>query len=58
MYIMFFLPGHSGGPVLELQPLEMITYPRMSNVEDDKKLFRIYKSYFEEMWQKYKEAAT
>jgi hypothetical protein len=53
MLIMFYIPGHSGGPVLEIRPLEMIAYPRITNIEDDKKLFQIYQSYFEDMWQKY-----
>jgi hypothetical protein len=51
MYVMFFIPGHSGGPVLEIRPLEMIAYPRITDIEDDQKFFRIYKSYFEDMWQ-------
>lgn len=52
IYVMFFLPGHSGGPVLEIRPLEMIAYPRITHSEDDKHLFRIYKSYFDDMWLK------
>lgn len=52
MYVMFFLPGHAGGPVAEIRPLEMIGYPRITDAEDDNKLFRIYKSYFDEMWLK------
>lgn len=52
MYIMFLLPGHAAGPVLEIRPLEMIAHPRITDAEDDKKLFRIYKSYFDEMWLK------
>lgn len=54
MYVMFFIPGHDGGPVLEIRPSESIAYPRASKdkAEEDQKLFRIYKSYFEDMWEK------
>lgn len=54
MYVMFFIPGHDGGPVLEIRPSESIAYPKATTdkAEEDQKLFRIYKSYFEEMWEK------
>ena len=56
--VMYYLPGHSGGPVLEVRPLEMIAYPRITNIEDDKRLFQIYQSYFENMWQKNAHSTT
>ena len=54
MYVMFFIPGHDGGPVLEIRPSESIAYPRTTRDKagEDQKLFRIYKSYFEYMWGK------
>ncbi len=52
IYVMFFMPGHAGGPVLEIRPIEMIAYPKITNLQDDQKLFQIYKSYFEDMWEK------
>ncbi len=55
MYVMFFIPGYAAGPVLEIRPLEMIAYPRITDAEDDKRLFRIYKSYFDDMWLKCEE---
>jgi hypothetical protein len=55
IYVMFFIPGYAGGPVLEVRPLEMIAYPRIIAAEDDKHLFRIYKSYFDDMWLKCEE---
>ena len=51
MYVMFFIPGYAGGPVIEIRPLEMLAYPRITDVEDEKKFFHIYKSYFEKMWE-------
>lgn len=52
LYIVFFIPGHEAGPILEIRPHDMISYSRVENieVEDEKKLFKIYLSYFEDMW--------
>jgi hypothetical protein len=58
IYVMFFIPGYAGGPVIEIRPLEMIAYPRIVDAEDDKKLFHIYKSYFEDMWRKCEERTS
>ncbi len=52
MYVMFFIPGYAAGPVLEIRPLEMVAYPRIIDAEEDQKLFSIYESYFEDMWEK------
>jgi hypothetical protein len=53
IYIMYFIPGYTGGPVLEIRPVEMITYPITTNMDDEKNLFRIYRSYFEDVWQRH-----
>jgi hypothetical protein len=54
MYVMYFIPGHDGGPVLEIRPPESIVYPRAKTDRDTdgEKLFRVYKFYFEDMWRK------
>lgn len=54
MYVMFFIPGHDGGPVIEIRPPESIAFPRatIDKAEEDQKLFSIYESYFEDMWGK------
>ncbi len=52
IYIMFYLPGYSAGPLLELRPLEAMISQNdlLERISDNDKLFDIYKSYFDYMW--------
>lgn len=52
LFIMFFIPGYTAGPIIELRPLEMITEQKNAAAKPDanNKLFDIYRSYFEDMW--------
>ena len=52
LYIMFFIPKYTGGPIIELRPLDAIAEQKSTAAkpDDNDKLFQIYRSYFEDMW--------
>lgn len=52
LYIMFFIPKYTAGPIIELRPLDAIAEQKniAAKPDDNDKLFQIYRSYFEDMW--------
>lgn len=53
IFIMYYLPGYSAGPIMEIRPLEAIVSQKnlLERLDDNDKLFDIYKSYFDQMWK-------
>ena len=52
LYIMFYIPGYTASTVIELTPLETITQANSGalRLDENQRLFQIYRSYFEAMW--------
>ncbi len=53
IFIMFYIPGYTAGPIIELRPLEALVAQKnlFERPADNDKLFDIYKSYFDYMWK-------